>query len=500
MSSLGVKTPADNNSITKKQAIEIAKCANDVIYFIENYCMIQHPTKGAMLFELRDYQKEVINAMYNHDKIILNFGRQLGKTSTLTAYLLHQAIFTPDFIIGVVAHKMSGAKEVLSRLRYAYENLPMFIKPSVQSYNVFDIVFSNGSKIMSQATTENTYRGISLSALYADEMAFIKPNIMDEWWKSILPTLSAKGTKFLISSTPNGSENKFAEIWFKAMQGQNEYHPIQVTNEDFPEERGEEFKQSMLQDMTIEQYNQEFLCHFISSSGTLIYSPILEALKPNDIINTFGDLRFFKTVRGRKLGVSVDVGTGTGQDYTTVQVFDLETLEQLAEFRNNLLNITDFTKVFIQIIKELYNRDCKSIYYTIEANSIGMGVTQLLRNATDKILDKAEMISVGKHDGILTTNKSKMKGCTRLKDLVESGRMVLNSKFLISELKFFIKKGASFAAESGKTDDLVMSVVLFCNMIEELAQWEEEVYDALNSVDMVGNLDDTDFDPLPVVF
>ena len=498
MPKLGVKLPTDKNTITQAQALEINRCVGDIEYFIKNYVYIQHPTRGAVLFDLYDYQLEVINDLDGHNKNILCQVRQSGKTTTIVAYLLHQAIFFPDVIIGVTAHKGSGAKEIISRFRYAYENLPAWIKPAVTSYNVFDIMFSNNSKIMSQTTTESTYRGMSLTILYVDEMAFIKPNIMDQWWKAILPSLSAPNSRFIATSTPNGSEGKFAEIWFKALQGMNDFNPIEVVNEQVPD-RDENFKTNMLKDMSATEYAQEYENAFLSSSGTLIYSPVLESLKSSDIIYSFGDLRYYKTVRGRKLGVSVDVGTGIGQDYTTVQVFDLDTFEQLAEFRNNLLNITDFTKVFLQILKDLYDKGAAFIYYTIEANSIGMGVTQLLHNATDAVLAKAELISAGKHLGILTTNKTKMKGCTRMKDLIESGRMKLNSQYLISELKFFIKKGASFAAEAGKTDDLVMGVVLFCNMIEELAQYEEDVYDTLNSVDMVGELDG-EFDPLPVLF
>ena len=498
MPKIGVKLLTDDNDITQLQAQEIVKCVGDVEYFIKNYVYIQNITRGAVLFDLYDYQVDVIADLQKHNKNILCQVRQSGKTTTIVAYLLHQAIFFPDVIIGVTAHKGSGAKEIISRFRYAYENLPAWIKPAVSSYNVFDIVFSNNSKIMSQTTTESTYRGLSLSILYVDEMAFIKPNIMDEWWKAILPSLSAPGARMIATSTPNGSEGKFAEIWFKALQGMNDFNPIEVVNEQVPD-RDENFKANMLKDMSALQYAQEFENAFLSSSGTLIYSPVLEALKPQNIIYSFGDLRYYKTVKDRKLGISVDVGTGVGQDFTTVQIFDLETLEQLAEFRNNLLNITDFTKVFLQILKNLYDKGAGQIYYTIEANSIGMGVTQLLHNATDPILDKAEFISTGKHLGMLTTNKSKMKGCTRMKDLIESDRMKLNSRYLISELKFFIKKGASFSAESGKTDDLVMGVVLFCNMIEELAQWEEDVYDTLNNVDMIGDLDG-ESDPLPFVF
>ena len=178
MPKLGVKLLTDDNSLTKKQAIEIAKCVEDIEYFIKNYVFIQHPTRGAVLFDLYDYQLEVIEDLDTHNKNVLCQVRQSGKTTTIVAYLLHQAIFFPDVIIGVTAHKGSGAKEIISRFRYAYENLPTWIKPAVTSYNVFDIIFSNNSKIMSQTTTESTYRGISLTILYVDEMAFIKPNVM----------------------------------------------------------------------------------------------------------------------------------------------------------------------------------------------------------------------------------------------------------------------------------------------------------------------------------
>lgn len=499
MPKLGVKLLSDDNSLTKKQAKEIARCIKDIPYFIRNYVYVQHPTRGAILFDLYDYQEDVIHDLDKFNKNVLCQVRQSGKTTTIVAFLLHQAIFFPDMIIGVTAHKGTGAKEIISRFRYAYENLPIWIKPAVTSYNVFDIVFANNSKIMSQTTTENTYRGMSLSILYVDEMAFIKPNIMDEWWKAILPSLSAPNSRMVATSTPNGSEGKFAEIWFKALQGTNDFNPIEVLNHQVPD-RGDDFKATMLKDMSVLEYAQEYENAFLSSSGTLIYSPILESLKHQDPIDKFEDLRFFKDVKGKKLGVSVDVGTGTGQDYTTIQVFDLESFEQLAEYRNNMMNITDFTKIFIKILKELYRKGAAYIYYTIEANSIGFGVTQLLHNATDPVLEKAELISAGKHLGILTTSKSKMKGCTRMKDLIESERMIIHSKFLISELKFFVKKGVSFAAESGKTDDLVMGCVLFCLLIEELAHYEADVYDTLNDIGMVGELDDSNENsPLPFV-
>jgi Straboviridae terminase, large subunit len=500
----GVKSPADEKPITKKQAKELIKCANDVEYFIRNYVNIQHPTLGAMLFNLRDYQKEVISSLATHDRVILNFARQLGKTTTIVAYLLHQAIFKPDITIGVCAHKGSGAKEILARIRYAYTELPLWIKPAVTSFNVFDIAFTNNSKIMSQTTTEGTYRGMSLSILYADEFAHVKPNIVEEWWKSILPTLSAKGTKFIISSTPNGSENKFADIYFKAERGENGYKSITVTNEDFPEERGEDFKKEMLKSMSPLEYSQEFLCQFVSSSsGTLIYPTVLESLRPSDPLSEPLNIRLYSAIKNKRIGLSIDVGTGTGQDHSVIQLFDLDTFEQVGEFNNNTLNLTDFTKHIIKTLQYVDKQGAKEIFYTIEANSIGQGVIQLINNSELPILKKAEFISgTGKQLGIMTTTKSKMKGCTKFKDLIEGGGMKIHSKRLISELKFFVKKGVSFAAESGKNDDLVMGCVIFCLMVDEIGKYDEDVYDKLNDSSVIGGSleDDDEYDPMPFVF
>ncbi|MBT8450099.1 MAG: terminase family protein, partial [Gammaproteobacteria bacterium] len=268
-SSLGVKLPTDINTLTAKQANEMVKCLNDVEYFIRNYVYVQHPTRGAVLFDLYDYQERVVDSLVNHEKSIILQPRQSGKTITIVAYMLHRAIFFPDVVIGVAAHKGDGAKEVIGRFRYGYENLPLWMKPAVRSYNVFDIVFDNGSKIMSQTTTESTYRGKSLSILYLDEFAFVNPRIETEFWKSILPTISAKGTEFVITSTPNTSEGRFADIWFKAERGESDFNPIRVYNEEVPDrqelnENGEDFKTAMLKDMTPIEYAQEYDCAFVS--------------------------------------------------------------------------------------------------------------------------------------------------------------------------------------------------------------------------------------------
>ena len=100
----------------------------------------------------------------------------------------------------------------MHRIRYAYEMCPDYIRCGVVSYNKGSIEFDNGSRIIAQATTENTGRGLSISLLYADEFAFVRPTIAKEFWTSISPTL-ATGGKAIITSTPNLDDDQFALIW-----------------------------------------------------------------------------------------------------------------------------------------------------------------------------------------------------------------------------------------------------------------------------------------------
>jgi hypothetical protein len=110
----------------------------------------------------------------------------------------------------------------MQRIRYAYELCPDHIRAGVTSYNKGNLDFENGSRIVSTTTTENTGRGMSITLLYADEFAFVRPTIAKEFWTSISPTL-ATGGKAIITSTPNSDEDQFALLWKGANKCEDAY-------------------------------------------------------------------------------------------------------------------------------------------------------------------------------------------------------------------------------------------------------------------------------------
>lgn len=492
-------------SLSFTEAQEWMRCANDIEYFYTTYVTIQNPNLGSVLFSPYQYQKDIISLIDKNRFSLIVSPRQTGKSITIASYLLHQAIFFADVKIGISANKKDQAKEIIERFKYAFENLPEFLKPDVKEYNKFSVVFDNGSSVQAGATTSSGFRGKSFRIIYLDEFAHIKPNIQEEFWTSLLPTISGSAngkaiTKVIISSTPNGTEGLFAQLYRDGINGMNGF-AIYETDPKMVPGRDEKFKKEMLQKMTLEKYLQEYECHWISSKGTLVNSRILNNIKTKDPLYQWKEVSFYESPSNKILALSVDVSEGIGQDYSVIQIFDLENLEQIGEFRDNMMNINALGRKIINTIEYLWEEGAKQIYYSVESNSMGRGVLSFLENSTNDSLMKAELISTykAKQTGIQTTQKTKMKGALKLKEMIEEGKLKINSKKLVTELKFFVKSKGSFAAETGTKDDLVMATVLFMNMLDELVWYEDCLAEIVNKLSINRDEEDDDSNPLPFV-
>jgi len=243
-----VKTAHTTQKFSEQDIADLAMCMdpeNGPHYFLDNFFYIQHPVKGKLRYEAFEYQRRLIDSYHQHRFNINLLPRQTGKTTTASGYLLWFAMFIPDSTILIAAHKYTGAQEIMARIRYAYEMCPDHIRAGCTSYNKQSIEFENGSRIIAQTTTETTGRGLSLSLLYADEFAFVPPNVASEFWTSISPTL-ATGGKAIITSTPNSDEDQFAQIWQEANkrydehgnetpEGKNGFFPFKAHWSEHPE-------------------------------------------------------------------------------------------------------------------------------------------------------------------------------------------------------------------------------------------------------------------------
>jgi hypothetical protein len=416
--------------------------------------------------------------------------RQTGKSTSAAGYLLWYAMFVPDSTILIAAHKYAGAQEIMQRIRYAYENCPDHIKAGVVTYNKGSLDFDNGSRIISATTTENTGRGLSISLLYLDEFAFVRPTIAQEFWTSITPTLSTGG-KAIITSTPNSDEDQFALIWKQANKtedefgnqtevGVNGFRAYRAFWNEHPE-RDDQWAKEMRAQLGEDRFRREMDCEFIIADETLINPVTLFELEGTEPIYKQGQVRWYKKpTKGNIYVIGLDPSLGTGGDPAAIQVYEANTTTQIAEWKHNKTVIPNQIKLIKQItdyINDITNEP-NNIYYSLENNTLGEAALISLNEYGEhniKGLMLTESTGPRKRKGFTTTNKSKLAACAKFKHLLESKKLKINSKSLISELKAFVANSGSYRAKIGETDDLVMASLLVVRMFMELGDFHLEL-------------------------
>ena len=499
-----IKKAHSQEEYTEQKLREFAACADPdkgPFYFMENFFYIQHPTQGGIKYVPYGYQDGLIQTYHSNRFSISMLPRQTGKTTTAAGYLLWYAMFVPDSTILVAAHKYTGSQEIMQRIRYAYEACPDHIRAGVTSYNKGSIDFDNGSRIVSTATTENTGRGMSISLLYLDEFAFVRPTIAKEFWTSISPTL-ATGGKAIITSTPNSDEDQFATIWKLANKrideygnetevGINGFKPYLVHWSEHPD-RDEAWAADMRAQLGEERFRREIGCEFIINDETLINSLHLVSMEGQDPLYKTGQVRWFKKPsKGNSYLVALDPSLGTGGDNAAIQILEMPSCEQIGEWQHNKTKVQEQVRILKSICDQLYEitESDNEIYYSVENNTLGEAVLVAISEYGEENIHGMFFSEPREHgksrrfrQGFTTTNSSKLAACSKFKHLVEAGTLKINSKNTVSELKNFIARGASYAAKEGETDDLVMSFLLVVRMLQAIQRYDPALDSKLKGV------------------
>ena len=488
-----VKTPYKKTSFTDEQLAEFVACADPVtgpMYFMDHFFHIQHPIKGKMLYHPYEYQRRLIESYHNNRFSISMMPRQTGKSTSAAGYLLWKAMFHPDSTILIAAHKYTGSQEIMQRIRYAYELCPDYIRAGVTSYNKGNLDFENGSRIVSTTTTENTGRGMSISLLYADEFAFVRPGIAKEFWTSISPTL-ATGGKAIITSTPNSDEDQFALLWKGANKCEDEFGtPTDLGINGFKAyrsywnehpDRDEKWAAEQRAQLGEDRFRREMNCEFIINDETLIAPAKLIDLTGHEPLYKTGQVRWYQRPRADRIYVvALDPSLGTGGDPAAIQIFEANTTEQIGEWRHNRTPIPEQIRILADVIKHINEtiNDPKNIYFSIENNTIGEAALISIAEYGEENIQGYFLSEGGGggsrryRKGFNTSNKPKLAACNKLKTLVETGKMKIRSSSLISELKTFVAHGVGYAAKPGETDDLVMAALLAVRMLQLLQTFD----------------------------
>ena len=269
--------------------------------------------------------------------------------------------------------------------------------------------------------------------------------------------------------TPCGM-NHFYKLWNDAKEKRNKYVTNEIKWDDVPG-RGEKFKKETIANIGIDAWNQEYLCSFLGSSGSLISPEALTKIVYKvPMYETNGLIVYKKPEEGHTYIMTVDPSEGLGLDYSAFIVSDVSQIpyDQVACYRSNLID----PHVFPDIINDVAKR-YNGAFVLVESNSIGMVVIDILHNTLE--YDNLVMtVAKGKDGltvsggygfgcklGIKTTKTTKRVGCSVCKTLIESEQYTVNDYDTLKELTTFVRHNQTYQAEEGYNDDTVMCLVLF---------------------------------------
>lgn len=449
---------------------EYKNCFLDVNHFIKKYCWIQHPMKGRLPFLLFPFQEKVVNLFNNqqHRYLIVNKGRQLGVSTIVAAYTLWLMIFHKDKTILVIATKQDTAKNMITKVKFMYDNLPSWLRLEHIENNKLSLSLVNGSQVKAVSAAVDAGRSEAVSLLIIDEAAFIDE--IEEIFPSAQKTLATGGRAFIVS-TPKGIGNWFHKNFSQAETGENDMTAIKLPWYVHPE-RDQSYRDKEDKILGKKMAAQENDCDFMSSGDTVIEAEILTFYEENlirDPIEKRGISNdywlWYYPDYSRSYLITADVARGDGNDYSTFHVIDIVNFEQVAEFKSKLPT-RDFARILIAAGVEWNNA-----LLVVENSGLGWDVIQSILEANyqnfyfspKSMGDITPELYITKYDtgqtipGFTNSTRTRPLVISKLKEAMHDKSFTIRSKRFSEELRTFIWENGKAQALKGYNDDLCLA-------------------------------------------
>jgi hypothetical protein len=463
---------SETNQLSIKEAViqELTRCKQDPIYFCKKYYMIQHPTRGRTKFNLYPFQEACLKIFLKNPFNIINKSRQLGISTLSSGYALWLMLFHTDKNVLCIATKTETAKNMVTKVKFGYDNLPSWMKIKTVENNKLSIRLSNGSQMKAVSAAGDSARSEAVSLLLIDEAAFI--DNIEEVFISAQQTL-ATGGGCIAMSTPYGTGNWFHRTWIKAESKDNNFVPIRLPWTVHPE-RDQKWRDKQDVELGPRAAAQECDCDF-STSGDTAVDPVFlnwyesQLLEPIERRGFDNNLWIWERPDySRQYAVFADCARGDSKDYSAFHVFDIENNNQVAEYRgqigtrdyghflvgiateyNNALLVIENANIGWDVIQTAIERNYPNLYYSPRQDAAMVNV--------EMYLDKYES-GQGMVPGFTMSQRTRPLCISKMISYINEKSVTINSKRTLDELRVFIWKNGKAQAQNGYNDDLVMSL------------------------------------------
>ena len=447
---------------------EYLRCAKDPVHFMRKYCYIQHPQRGRIQFNLYPFQEKVLTLMRDNPYSIILKSRQLGISTLSAGYSLWLMTFHKDKNILCIATKQETAKNMVTKVKFMYENLPSWLKIDAEENNKLNLRLKNGSQIKATSASSDAGRSEAVSLLLIDEAAFI--DNIGEIWASAQQTL-ATGGGCIALSTPYGTGNWFHQTWVRAENSENDFLPIRLPWYVHPErdQTWRDKQDELLGDPRMAA--QECDCDFSTSGDIVFYPEYIEFYEKSYIKDPLERRGADKNLwvwespdYSRDYVVVADVARGDGRDYSAFHIIDVENCVQVAEYKgqigtkeyghllvgiaseyNEALLVIENANIGWATIQAAIDRNYPNLYYSPKTESN-------VDSYFDKYQDHSRMVA-----GFTMSSRTRPMVVGKFQEYISDKGVTIQSKRLIEEMKTFIWRNGRPEAQQGYNDDLVMA-------------------------------------------
>jgi len=495
---------ASQMSISDAIKQELIKCKADPVYFMKKYYTIQHPTKGRMTFNLFPFQEKSLKLFQRFDYCIINKSRQLGISTLTSAFALWMMLFEQDKNILVLATTQATAKNMVTKVRFAYDNLPKWMQLPVMEHNRLSLRLKNGSQIKAVSAATDSARSEAVSLLVIDEAAFI--DRIGDIFTAAQQTL-ATGGRCIALSTPNGVGNWFHKEFVRAQNGENNFTPISLPWTVHPE-RNQEWRSQQTRDLGERAAAQECDCDFSTSGDTVIEPNTLNYYQENTILDPIERSGIGQSYwlweypdPMKNYMIMADVARGDGKDYSTYHIFDVESLAQVAEFKDQLAT-KDFARGLVARSIEWNNAllivENASIGWDVVTTIEEMGYPNLYYSPKSEVVGTQIDLYVAKFDrgdgmvpGFGMNQRTRPLVIEKGRSFLEERSVIIRSQRTLDELRVFIWKNGKPQAMQGYNDDLVMPLMMGLFLRDTALRFRKVAFDltyaSLNNYSKTGN-------------
>lgn len=312
------------------------------------------------------------------------------------------------------------------------------ISSSNKSDLTLELITGGSLKFFSGESLER-FRGYKFHYIIVDEAAFI-PNLEEEWYASIRPTLSDYQGGGMFISTPNGKEFHFS-LYLKGKNGLDpDYQSFHFASNDNPYFPKEEFEKARLS-LPSFRFNQEYL-----------------AIPGESRNNPFGTDNINKNITptlSTEPTVVFGIDVAKYNDWSVIVGLDKD---------GNVSHFEKFQQPWMSTMDRIKNLP-QGILKVIDSTGVGDVLLEQLYQATNNII------------GFKFTTESKPKIMYELVKSVEEGRLKypesIAEEMYVFEYKYTSTGHIKFEAKSGYHDDSICALALANHHLNQTLLYSE---------------------------